>query len=175
MSPKSPLGQKLQPVAPGIACIKPTDPAQRIVPRTRDPRFLKNRKQRVDLVNGKGWMCLRGRLERLLNPDVKLTRSNFEPATSTRKQGRGFLNFLKPQQAAEKSPRVGFATLRGCYLHMIDVHHIPIGLSHGQENVQPNPSFRNVSSTCAKCRSGEQSSSISCSLNTDRISFDRFR
>jgi hypothetical protein len=38
-----------------------------------------------------------------------------------------------------------------------------------------NPSLRNVSSTCLKWRSGEQSSSISSSDSTDRISFERLR
>jgi hypothetical protein len=112
---------ELQPVVPWIAGIKPPDALQDLVPSALDSRFLKHGEQGLNVANRKCGMRLGGSLKRLLDSDMELTRSNFEPAPATRPQGRGFFHFHQSKQGTKKFPRFGLTTFGGRYLHMIDV------------------------------------------------------
>jgi hypothetical protein len=50
-----------------------------------------------------------GGLKVVVHPDMKLTRSNLEPATATRAKGGWFFDLLKPQQPAKESARFSLA------------------------------------------------------------------
>jgi hypothetical protein len=55
--------------------------------------------------------------------DVQLAGAHFKPATATRTQRLGLLNFLKPQQTAKEAPCLNLASFRSGDLYVINPRH----------------------------------------------------
>jgi len=59
----------------------------------------------------------------LFDTDVQLAGAHFEPATATRTQCLGLLNFFKPQQSAKEVPCLSLASFRSGDLYVINPRH----------------------------------------------------
>jgi hypothetical protein len=108
-------GEQLEPVAPGIRCVKPTDARKRVVPFDALACGFEPVRELVQLLTPEPEprMRLVCRCEGLFHANVKLAASaEREPHSAPRARRLGLLELLQPQQPAEETARLGLAAGR---------------------------------------------------------------